>query len=225
MEAREIAAPVPVPMPVIAPVKVVVPAAVPEAMERFWLPPARVLPKLIGAPLEFKLTAPEERVAGPVKERPSKLLQFIPSKLMVPVKELAVSPSSKVTSLWNLVLPLTLVETMPLVPLTVSRKSARPEDTMKIAAPVPEPMAVIAPVKVVVPSPVSNAMIRFWLPPAKVLPKVMLPPLESKETAPLERVAAPVMERPLKLLQIMPSKLMVPLKELAVLPLDRVTLF
>jgi len=225
VEAMEMAAPVPEPMAVIAPIKVEVPAPVPEAMERFWFPPAKVLPKLILLPLEFKETAPEERVAAPVMETPSKLLQFNPSKLTVPLKELAVSPLRRVTSFWNLVLPLTLEEMMPPIPLTASRKSARPEDTMEIAAPVPEPMAVIAPVKVAVPAPVSNAMIRFWFPPAKVLPKVILPPLEAKETAPEERVTAPVTERPLKLLQFMPSKLTVPLKELAAVPLIRVTLF
>ena len=115
----EIAAPVPVPMLVIAPVKVVVPVPVRGSMERFWFPPARVLLKVILSPLEFKFTGPEERVAAPVMERPLKPLQFMPSKLTVPEKELSVSPWRSVTSFWNLVLPIGLIEVMPLAPLTV----------------------------------------------------------------------------------------------------------
>ena len=83
----EIAAPVPVPMRVIALVKITVPVPVGEAMERFWFPPTKVLLNRILPPLEFKFTAPEERVAAPVTERPSKLLQFKPSKLTMPLKE------------------------------------------------------------------------------------------------------------------------------------------
>ena len=115
----EIAAPVPVPMPVIAPEKVVVPAPVPKAMVRFWLPPVRALPKVMLPPLESKLTAAEERVVAPVMERPSKLLQLKPSKVTVPPKELAAVPLDSVTLFWNLVLPLELLETMPLFPTMV----------------------------------------------------------------------------------------------------------
>ena len=140
-------------------------------------------------PLEFNETAPVESVAAPVTVRPSKPLQFMPSKLTVPANVLPVSPLVRVTSSWNLVEPPALVETIPLAPSTVSWKSTKPVESNVIAAPVPSPMPLTAPVNVVVPAAVPAAMVRSLLPPASVEKNLILPPPEFKVIAPVIVVA------------------------------------
>ena len=120
-----------------------------------------MLRKRIADPFEFNETAPLESVAAPLTVRPSKPLQFMPSKLTVPLKLLPVSPLVNVTSCWNLVEPVPSMETIPLAPPTVFWKSTKPVDANVIAAPVPVPMPLTTPVNVVVPAAVPAAIVKF----------------------------------------------------------------
>ena len=165
-----------------APVKVMSPA---PAVKVRACAPLSVLLNVIPLPLLFTFTAPLESVAAPVTVRPTKPLQFMPSKLTAPANVLAVLPGVRVTSCWNLVEPAPLVETIPLAPPTVLRKSTRPVEFNVIAAPVPSPMFVTAPVNIVVPAPVPAAMVRSRLLPVRLLLNRIAPPLESNETAPV----------------------------------------
>jgi hypothetical protein len=119
-----------------------------------------------------------------------------PSRVVVPAKDEAVSPFVSVTLSSKRVDPLLLEETIPLAPVTELIKRARPVELIVMEAPVPSPMPETAPVKVDVPAPVPEAMVRSWLPPARVEEKRIFPPFESRETAPPEREAAPVKVRP-----------------------------
>ena len=110
---------------------------------------------------EFNETAPLESVAALVTVRPSKPLQFMPSKLTVPSNVLPTVPLVRVTSPWNLVEPRASVESIPLAPPTVLWKSTKPVDDNVIAAPVPVPMPLTAPSNVVVPAAVPAAIVRF----------------------------------------------------------------
>ena len=160
VEASVIAAPVPSPRLLKAPVKVVVPTAVPAAIVRSWFPPFRVLLKRIAPAFEFSVTAPDERVAAPVTVSPSNPLQVKPSSVTVPAKELPVSPLVKVTLSLKRVAPPALEETIPLPPPTVLPKVTSPVESSVIAAPVPSPRLLTAPVKVVVPAAVPAAILR-----------------------------------------------------------------
>ncbi len=175
-------------------------------------------------PFEFRLTAPLDIVTAPVKVSPSKPLQVRPSSWVVPAKLLAVSPSVSVTLSSKRVDPPPAEETIPEAPPTVLMKRAKPVDAIVIAAPVPSPMPLTAPVNVVVPAPVPAAIVRSREPPANVLLNRMLPPFESRLTAPPDSVTAPVKVRPSKPLQFRPSSWVVPAKLLAVSPSVSVTL-
>ena len=166
--------------------KVTVPAA---AVRVRACAPFSVLLKVIPLPLLFTFTAPLESVAAPTV-RPRKPLQFMPSKLTAPANVLAVSPAVRVTSCWNLVEPAAFVETIPLAPPTVLRKSTKPIESNVIAAPVPSPMFATAPVNIVVPAPVPAAIVRSRLPPFSVLLKRIAPPLEFNETAAVDSTVA-----------------------------------
>ena len=111
-------------------------------------------------PLEFRLTAPLDMVTAPVNVRPSKPLQFSPSRVVVPAKLLAVLPLVSVTFPSKRVAPLPLEETIPEAPPTVLMNHARPVEAIVIAAPVASPMPLTAPVNVVVPAPVPDAIVR-----------------------------------------------------------------
>ena len=71
-----------------------------------------------------------------------------PSSVTLPLNELL--PAAIVTLFWNLVEPVSAVETMPEFTLTVDRKSVRPLLLRVIAAPVPSPRFVIPPLNVAV---------------------------------------------------------------------------
>ena len=88
------------------------------------------------------------------------------------------------------------------------------------AAPVPSPRAVTAPT-VVVPPAIPAANVRSCEPPSRVV-ILMLPPFESRLTAPVDKVNAPKV-MPSKLLQFKPSRVTLPNRVVPTEPLARVT--
>ena len=138
-------------------------------------------------PLEFKVTAPVERVVSPVTVKPSKLLHAKPSKFTEPAKLLPVLPLASVTFPRNCVEPAASVDTIPLFPKTVPEKTTAPLTLRVRDAPVPSPRPLTAPVK----DAVSAVTVKSWLFPVRLLLKVMLLPVRIRADA-ASSVTAPV---------------------------------
>ena len=94
------------------------------------------------------------------------------------------------TSPWNLVAPAELLETMPELPVTVDWKVVRPVLFKVIAAPVPDPIVLTAPMKFAMPvSPVPSPTVRLLPTPINEEENVTVPEPASTVSGLLKVVA------------------------------------